>query len=241
MTTNRYAPLGGLPRLARKAVTFELLMWRSLYRWSFRRRLTSGPEAAPFGYSKASTPIIWAFIALNAIEILVFHLLLPWHLARGILDVAGAYGLLWMLGLLASRKVNPHVLDPRGMTIRSGRLRVTIPWDDIATVRAHNRPLPNNRTIQIDDTPTKRTLSITVLSQTNVDVVLRRPTTLALLDGREETVTELRFYADEARALVAHARSDRPSEGTTASPYGVSPKRQALARQPPSPRPRTDC
>jgi hypothetical protein len=49
-------------RLLRKAVAFEVLMWRSLYRWVFRRPLTREPGAATFGYATATAPIMWTFI-----------------------------------------------------------------------------------------------------------------------------------------------------------------------------------
>jgi hypothetical protein len=189
-------------RLLRKAVAFEVLMWRSLYRWVFRRPLTREPGAATFGYATATAPIMWTFIVLNAIEIPALHLILPWPTARGILDVAGVYGLLWMIGMLASRKVNPHVLGGTGMLIHTGGL-LTVPldWEDVAAVRVRKRTLSSGRTVQVDDAA----LSITVLSQTNVDMVLRQPTTLTLSNGATHTVTEVRLFADDPASLVARA------------------------------------
>jgi hypothetical protein len=91
-------------RLARRAVSFELGMWRSLYRWISRRPLVPDPGAKAFSY-------------------------------------AGS-GLILHLG---------------------------------------------------------------VLSKTNVDVVLRHPTTVPLPKGSSEPVTELTFYADDPGSLVAGA------------------------------------
>jgi hypothetical protein len=74
--------------LVRRAVSFELGVWRSLYRWTTRRPL--GPEdSETFGYAGPVTPVIWAFIGLSAIEIPVAHLLLPWQTARVIVLVVG--------------------------------------------------------------------------------------------------------------------------------------------------------
>ena len=74
--------------LVRRAVSFELGVWRSLYRWTPRRPL--GPEdSETFGYAGPVTPVIWAFIGLSAIEIPVAHLLLPWQTARVIVLVVG--------------------------------------------------------------------------------------------------------------------------------------------------------
>ena len=61
-------PRTTISALVRRAVTFELGVWRSLYRWTTRRPL--GPEGAEtFSYAGPVTPVICAFIGLSAIEI----------------------------------------------------------------------------------------------------------------------------------------------------------------------------
>ncbi len=188
--------------VARQAIRFELAMWRSLFRWITRRPVVPSRDAAAFGYSAAKAPVIWIFIALNAIEIPAIHLLLPWPTARHIVDLLGGYGLIWMLGILASVYVHPHVVDDTGLRVRSGlSVDVMIRWDAVATVRARTRSRSRSRTAQVDD----HVLSVVALSQTNVDVVLRGPTTLPVR-GHGEPVTEVRLYADNPAALVARAR-----------------------------------
>jgi hypothetical protein len=76
----------------------------------------------------------------------------------------------------------------------------TIPWDAVATIRAKTRGSASGRTIQFDDAGV---LSVTVMSQTNVDVVLRQPTVIPL---RAEPIAELRCYADDPAAFVARAQ-----------------------------------
>jgi hypothetical protein len=71
----------------------------------------------------------------------------------------------------------------------------------VAAVRVRKRTLSSGRTVQVDDAA----LSITVLSQTNVDMVLRQPTTLTLSNGATHTVTEVRLFADDPASLVARA------------------------------------
>lgn len=194
--------------VARQAIRFELAMWRSLFRWITRRPVTPGEGATAFGYSAAKAPVIWIFIALNAIEIPAFHLLLPWPTARHIVDLLGAYGLIWMLGILASVHVHPHVVDDTGLRVRSGlSVDLMIPWDTVATVRARTRSLPRSRTVQVDE----QVLSVAALSQTNVDVVLRGPTTLPV-PRHGEPVAEVRLYADDPAALVARARRHLTAE-----------------------------
>lgn len=188
---------------ARGAIRFELAMWRSLFRWVTRRPVVPGTGATAFGYSAAKAPVIWIFIVLNAIEIPAFHLLLPWPTARHIADLLGAYGLIWMLGILASVYVYPHVVGDAGVRIRSGMsIDVSIPWDAVATVRARTRSLPRSRAVQVND----QIMSVVALSQTNVDIVLRGPTVLPSPKAGGEPVTEVRLYADDPAALVDRAR-----------------------------------
>ena len=138
--------------VARQAIRFELAMWRSLFRWITRRPVVPDAGASAFGYSAAKAPVIWIFIALNAIEIPAFHLMLPWPAARHIVDLLGAYGLTWMLGIVASVYVHPHVVDDAGLRVRSGMsVDVTVPWDAVATVQARTRSLPKSRPVQIDE------------------------------------------------------------------------------------------
>jgi hypothetical protein len=61
----------------------------SSYRRILRRPVVVGPGEQAFGYSVELTPILWAFIVVNAIEIPALHLLLPWQTARRIIDVLG--------------------------------------------------------------------------------------------------------------------------------------------------------
>jgi hypothetical protein len=184
-------------------------MWRSLYRWILRRppALDTGAEA--FTYAAAVTPIIWAFIALSAIELAAVHLILPWETARLIADGLGAYGLFWMVGLLASLRVHPHIVGDSGLRIRHGTsVDITIPWDAIATIRTRTRSLPNSRTVQLDRTGSGLILHIGVSGQTNIDVALRQPLTVPVPRGSSEPVMQLRFYVDDPSALVARAREN---------------------------------
>jgi len=184
-------------------------MWRSLYRWILRRppALETGAEA--FSYAAAVTPIIWAFIALSAIELPAVHLILPWETARRIADALGAYGLFWMVGFLASLRVHPHIVAHSGLRIRHGTsVDITIPWDAIATIRTRTRSLPNSRTVRLDRTGSGVILHIGVSGQTNIDVALRQPVMVPLPRRRSEPVTELRFYVDDPSALLARAREN---------------------------------
>ncbi len=206
------APSWNTPRrawaLARKAVTYELRMWKSLFVWVLRLPLVKGPGAQAFSYASMLTPFFIVFIAVSAIELPILHMLLPWETVRFFADVAGVYGLFWMIGLLAAMRVHPHVASEEGLRIRYGfGVDVSIPWDAIAGVRYRGRSVERTRTVQCEQTDAGMVLSVAVNKQTNVDLVMREPTIFeALPQTNDEPVVELRVYADDPKAFVARVR-----------------------------------
>lgn len=119
MPDDHASPPSGRPRL-KLAASYEAGIWRSLYRWPTRSRGTTDPDAALVGYASQATPLLLAFIFLSALEIPILPLLLPWPAVRYGLLVLGVWGLLWMLGLLASLRTNPHAVSETGLRLRSG-------------------------------------------------------------------------------------------------------------------------
>src|SRR5258705_4379428 len=163
--------------LLKKAVRYEVGIWRSLYRWVFRRRRVLEPDGEAFGYTAVMMPVLLAFIGVSAIEIPILHVLLPWPTVRVISLVVGGYALVWMIGLLAMMRVHPHVVSRDGLRVRSGiGLDMTIPWEYVAQVRARNRTMPSRPALQFDTTGDATVLHLVVMSQTNVDVVFAGPT-----------------------------------------------------------------
>lgn len=193
-------------RLLRHAVEFEIGIWVSLYRWIFRRPRVPHPDDEAFSYVGAVAAVIWAFIGVSAIEVPAAHLLLPWEHVRGILLILGIWGLLWMVGYLASLKTYPHVIGDDGLRIRCGyRYDITIPWSAITSVTHHRRDLPSNRTIHRTESDDGTVLQIGINSQTTIDVELVEALTVRLPSG-PETVAAIRCYADEPAALVTAAK-----------------------------------
>lgn len=204
----RRRALTAVPALLRRAVRFELGLWRSLYRWVLRRPQRLDPGARAFGYSAAPAPVIWTFIVLTAIEIPAVDLLLPWRSVRLAALVLGIQGLLWMVGFLASLKVHPHIVSAVGLRVRyGGTVDVPLPWSAVAAVATRRRTLDERRTIQFDRSDSGTALTIAVLNQTNIDVTLRHPMSVPLPNGVSEPVTELRCYADDPGAFVARAQT----------------------------------
>ncbi len=193
-------------QIAHLVISLEARMWVSLFRWILRRPVC-GPGETAFAYTRRITPILGAFIGVSAIEIPILDLILPWQTVRVIADILGAYGLIWMVGLLATLRVNPHVVTESGLRVRGGNgLDITIPWDYLASIQANNRSLQGRET-QVQRVGDEAVLSIGVLKETNVDIAFRDPTTLELPRGETEPLRGLRIAVDEPAAMVTLVRS----------------------------------
>jgi hypothetical protein len=186
------------------AAGYEAGIWRSLYRWLRRRPRVTEPDAAPFGYASQVTPLLLAFIFLSALEIPIVSLLLPWPAVRYGLLVLGVWGLLWMLGLLASLRTNPHVVSETGLRLRSGfQFDASIPWEQISAIRL--RRSSAHRKLQIEHSQTRA--SVALQGTTNVEVALREPVPVRFLDGRQASVDAILLYADSPIALQTAAQT----------------------------------
>ncbi len=196
-----------------RVLRYEMVMWRSLYRWVLRR---PGPGGKPFPYVGVITPVLWAFIVVSAIEVPVVHLLVPWDGMRQVLLIAGVYGVLWMIGMLASYKVHPHTVDDAGLHVRAGgTVHALVPWEAIDTVRRRRRAYEGSRTVRGEGDGPERVLAAVIGSQTTVDVVLSRPLPLLAFRGDPEPVGEVRLFADGDEALAARLRSGIHERRTT--------------------------
>jgi hypothetical protein len=212
MTTTRI--LRAALRLARRAVVYEIGLWRSLFRWVTRRPTVSGSDEA-FGYVAVVRPLLLTFIVVSAIEIPAVDLLLShtldWPALRHTAIALGVYGVLWMIGLLAAMQVHPHVVADSGLRVRSGTtVDFTVPWDAVADIAARQRSTPSGKTVEIEQVGDRRIGHVGVADQTNVDVRLRAPQGVPMREGLSEPVAELRLYADDPDALVAAARLRLP-------------------------------
>ncbi|MEU0549018.1 hypothetical protein [Micromonospora sp. NPDC005979] len=211
MTETRTPTRAAVGPLLRRAVVTEAAMWRSLYLWARRRPLPLGPGDEPFGYLGVVKPILGIFIALSAVEVPIFDLIVshvvPWRPARWIVLGLGIWGLLWMVGLWANMTIHPHIVANTGLRVRnSSGIDIWIPWSDVAALRKRHRSLPSSRTVQVEQEGARQILNVSVGSQTSIDVLLRRPTTFDLPRGRSAPMDELRLYADDPDGLLRSAR-----------------------------------
>lgn len=193
-------------------VTLEIGIWRSLFLWLTRHVPGQGPGVQSFAYAKEVTPLLWVFIFVSALEVTVVDLLLPWETVRLVALVIGVWGLLWMVGYLASMRVFRHLLDDTGLRIRHGTtVDIRIPWEAIDSVAARRGSAPTSKSVHVERRDDGTLVHVPVLKQTKAAVMLHRPTAVKLPDGTQE-IAELRLYVDDPRAFVAMAR-ERLADG----------------------------
>ena len=184
--------------MIRKAIAMEIGNWRSLFLWVGRRVAGQGPGVQTFSYAKQIAPLFWAIVFVSAIELAVVHLLIPWDTVRLVVLVLSVWGLLFTIGMLASVKVFPHLLDAGGIRVRYGPgTDIFLPWSDVASVKARR-----------GGAEVEGAHSVAVMNQTRVAVELRRPQAF----GGEE-VGEVRLYADDARGFVTAANALAEDQG----------------------------
>ena len=196
------------PSLLRTAIAMESGVWRSLYYWARRRPIGVGPDDDVFAYAATAAPILWVFVGLSAFEIPLLHLILPWPTVQVVFLILGAWGLIWMLGFLASYYVHPHIVGPPGLRIRNSMtVDICVPWDVVEQVRPHKRTLSGTRTVEYEPgQDANGIVHIAVSSMTNVEIVLHRPIPVAVPKLGEKSVTVVRCYADDPAAFIARAR-----------------------------------
>jgi hypothetical protein len=189
------------------AVRFEWGLYVALTRWLLRRP-DIPPDTTAWGYSRLVTPVMWLWILASAAELVAVHLITPWPTVRLVLLVVSLWGLVWMVGLLASYRVYPHLTTDTHLRVRLGRhADLSVAWEDVARVGVVDRDLASSiRTFQPVDGPHGTDLHIGVSGRANVTVVLKRALPVRT-SGETLTIGAVSFLADDPRRLVAATRS----------------------------------
>jgi hypothetical protein len=190
------------------AIRFEVRLYVALARWIARRPdIPAGTTA--WGYSQMVTPVMWLWIFASAMELPLVHVLVPWEALRISLLIVGVWGLAWMIGMLASYRVYPHLADADGLRVRLGkRADVAVPWRQVAAIRVDDRDLDSTiRTFQPRTTDAGIDLQIGVSARANVHLTLAEPLVVPV-KGEQLEITALTFLVDDPRAFVAAAQRE---------------------------------
>ncbi|HVX44337.1 MAG TPA: hypothetical protein VHC49_10645, partial [Mycobacteriales bacterium] len=165
--------------------------------------------ATAIGYSGLITPVLWLGILVSAAEVVAFHLLVPWFVVRIVGLILGIWGLVWMIGLLASLSAYPHLLAETTLRVRHGPAHdLPIPLGAITAIRGRERDLPSSmRTVHTRPAGDGTEIQVGVSGRVNVTVDLDRPLTLA----GEPDCTRVSFWVDDPRSCVSRVRSVLPA------------------------------
>lgn len=195
-------------RLAAWVVVLEVRLYRALALWLLRRRPGQAEGVSAVGYARLGSPVIALWIFASATEVVVLHLVVPWHPVRLLLDVVGIWGLVWMLGLMASFRVYPHLVSGETLRLRNGVFAdLPVPWSAVATVHTREQEWPSTiRSFQWSDDDQ---LAIAMSGRTNVVATMLGPTTL-LVDGEPRTTSSVAFWVDEPRDFAREHRALLP-------------------------------
>lgn len=205
---------------ARTLIRDELGIWRSFFFMVVRRVPGRGPGVQAFPYAREATPLMVAFIFVSVIELPVVGLLLPWAPVRLVVLLLSLWTVLWMVGLLATVRVHPHLVDDDGLRLRQGaRTDIRIPWEAIATVTARRGRVRTRERLHVEQSDDGPILNVPAMKQTRVEIALRQPTRVKLPGGVEE-VTRVRLYADNPTAFIAAVRERLARRRDVGEPTG---------------------
>ncbi|RYB94049.1 hypothetical protein EUA93_06595 [Nocardioides oleivorans] len=185
--------------VVREVLASEVALYRQLGRW-ITRRPDVPPGATPVPYSRLATPVIWLFVFGSTIEVVAFDLILSRWLTflRIPFLVLGIWGVVWMLGLMASYRMRPHLLTDTALHVRHmARTEVVVPLEAIASVRVADRDEGGIRALRVVDDD----LLVLVSGRTNVQLTLAAGTTLGTPLG-ELGPDAVGLWVDEPRAVA---------------------------------------
>ena len=192
--------------VARRALSMEIGIWASLYRFLFRRpRVPAG--AAGFTYHRQVSTILVVFIVLSAVEIPIVDLVVQrWEAVRIGFLVLGFWGLTWMIGLGLGFLTRPHAVGPEGIRVRNGaETDIALSWDDVQSVTLGKHTDEPKAPRVTTDGAGRRTLWLRMQNETNIEIALERPMVVRLPSG-EETTDVVRLWVDEPKPFMAEVR-----------------------------------
>lgn len=200
-------------RFARRAWRMELDVYRSLYRFVFRRpRVPAGASAFP--YHAPVFTVLMIFIVLSALEVPILDLIVHrWPPVRIAFLVLGIWGVTWMVGLALGYLTRPHAVGPDGIRVRQGaELDLDLPWELVRSVeRAPQRDekLPNKKLAKVVDEPGGRTYLVRIANETNVRIELERPIDVRLPHA-DDRIEAVRLWVDDVDGFMSAVRTHMP-------------------------------
>lgn len=188
------------PEPVRRAILTETNLLVSLARVALRRPLRIPAGSEPITARDGTLAIPMAFGVLTLVEVVALHLVLPWPELSAALTLISVYGLLLMLGVIASRWEHPHYVAATSLVLHNGAHVVAdIPYEEISYVIS-----------VLDGSVTSPTIDhgiarLATMHGCSVAVGLHSPHPVVLSGSRRSRahrVSEIRFAADEPSDVV---------------------------------------
>ncbi|MCW2737852.1 hypothetical protein [Nocardioides sp.] len=192
--------------VARDLLVTELALYAQLLRW-IARRPDVPAGATPIPYARMATPVVWLFIFGSTVEVVAFDLILSRWLTflRLPFLVLGIWGVVWMLGLMASYRMRPHLVTEDDLHVRNmARTDVVVPLAAITRVQVTDTDVGGIRSVRIIDDR----LLVLVSGRTNLQLTLAEGTTLATAHGPTTPAT-VGLWVDEPREVAELLRRRR--------------------------------
>ena len=217
--------------LIARGTGIEKIIYAAIGR-AIARKPWKARDAKGFHYHAQSLAVLVIFIVLSAVEIVVIDLIVhQWLWLRIPFLIIGAWGLVWMTGLLCAHFMRPHTVGFEGIRVRDGLdMDAHVTWDDVYSVGLKSRNYEPKTPSVIDDQE-GRSLVMNITDQTNIEVVLERPTTITLPGlppkGGEQVIDRIYLWTDEPKGFLDAVREHIGSEADSAA----TKKAQAQAAQ----------
>jgi hypothetical protein len=212
-----------VPDRVRRIIGFEVKGAAGLLLWVTRRRHGVPPGAVPLSYHREQSMLMFGFLFPCVLELVCVEILLravgaPVAL-RGVMAVLGAYGILFVLAVIAGLVTRPHVVTADELRLRFGSFfDLRIPRHLVVSAR-HQRNYNETGPIATDGD----CLVLAAGSRTNLIVELAEAVVAVRPLGRREHVRIVRFFADDPSAAVEALR--QPSDPAAVEPAGRAGQR----------------
>lgn len=106
-----------------------------------------------------------------------------------------------MFGMLCGMLTRPHAIGPKGLRVRdSTEVDLDLPWEVVHAVEQRTVTI-QDKTAKVTVDDGRRTFSLRMQKETNIEVELEEPLRLRLPHG-VETIDKVAFYVDDPKAFM---------------------------------------
>jgi len=180
--------------LVRLAIAELTVIRMALFRWGGPADVPTNARA--FAYHKHLTPMCATLLALSAIEIAVYHLLVGHcsRIATIVMFILSDVGLVYLVGLIKSFRFRPVLLTPEGVRVRAGFLiDQLVPFDAIVAV---------DSAFIGEEVRDEGTLNAALLAWPNIMLRLDRPLPRRSLLKKRVAFSRVAFRLDDPEPFI---------------------------------------